>query len=391
MSIEAGHALLESIAEGEPIELRVADIEPSRALEILAEGGQSHRVTVESDDTRVIVEVGNGLVVGAKASVGSRELDGREAYEVLRGLGEGAIRVAPLRFPSLANILVPVAELPDVRSSFTRLPVGEPTVEVRLPEGEIPRLETIERPLPPEPTMELELPSEEVAITAPPPPPPAALPARAEAAPAPEPPAPIPRAAIPAPSPAAPAAARSEAPAPLVLEPSAPPVPARTPSSMRWIPIVAAAVMVLGIGVTGLVWASQGEAEPAPGRVAVPARVESVPATAEVEEEPEPEPEPTLDERRTRARTLARQARRALRDGRSRQGLRLAREAADLRGGLPYYQVLLGDALHANGRRAAALRAYRRALRLRPGHGPARRRLERARRLARRRGPGSQT
>ncbi|HJL16101.1 MAG TPA: hypothetical protein RMH99_10605, partial [Sandaracinaceae bacterium LLY-WYZ-13_1] len=83
-----------------------------------------------------------------------------------------------------------------------------------------------------------------------------------------------------------------------------------------------------------------------------------------------------------RARALARQARRMLRRGQDRGALGRARRAARLRGHLPYYQVLLGDALAANGRSRAARRAYRRALRMRPGYRPARRRLQRATRSA---------
>ena len=66
--MDAGHALLEAIAEGTSIELDLSALEPARALAVLAEGGQSHRVTVENDTTRITVEVGNGLVVGAKAT-----------------------------------------------------------------------------------------------------------------------------------------------------------------------------------------------------------------------------------------------------------------------------------------------------------------------------------
>ena len=82
---------------------------------------------------------------------------------------------------------------------------------------------------------------------------------------------------------------------------------------------------------------------------------------------------------RLEARVLARTARAHLRRGERSEALRAARTAADLRRGLPYYQVLLGDALAANGERGAARRAYRRAVRLRPGYGPAVRRLGRGR------------
>ena len=70
-------------------------------------------------------------------------------------------------------------------------------------------------------------------------------------------------------------------------------------------------------------------------------------------------------------------ARRLLRAGQPAQALETAREAARLRPGRSYYQLLLGDALAANGRRVGARRAWRRALRLRPGSAAATRRLGR--------------
>lgn len=89
------------------------------------------------------------------------------------------------------------------------------------------------------------------------------------------------------------------------------------------------------------------------------------------------EDEPPASARHTRARALAREARVFLQRGRAQRALRRAQRAARLRWHLPYYQVLLGDALAANGQGVEAQRAWRRALRMRPGYQPAVRRLER--------------
>lgn len=372
MSMDAGHALLEAIAEGTSIELDLCVLEPARALAVLAEGGQSHRVTVENDTTRVTVEVGNGLVVGAKAQSPAGNVSGQEAYELLRELTAGTVKVEPLRFPSLANILVPITDLPDVHTGLHRLPKGEPTVQVALPDQR---------------TVEIDLPSDIVELPAvpkaslPPAPPAAALPAMPAAAPSAP---PVATASEPEPAPELQAEpAPSEPPPVLDLAPTVE-VPARRAPSLRIASAAGALVALLGLGVGGLVWASQSEAEPAPGLVSVPSTVELTP-TEPVEEPVDAEPEDDGTAHREQARTLARQARAELREGNSGQALDHAREAAELRGGLPYYQTLLGDALHANGRRAAARRAYRRALRLRPGYAPAQRRIDRMRRQRQRR------
>ena len=52
---------------------------------------------------RIFVEVGNGLVVGAKAQSPSGNIAGQAAYELLRELTTGTVKVEPLRFPGLAK------------------------------------------------------------------------------------------------------------------------------------------------------------------------------------------------------------------------------------------------------------------------------------------------
>ncbi|HEY8432840.1 MAG TPA: hypothetical protein VIL20_30925 [Sandaracinaceae bacterium] len=134
------------------------------------------------------------------------------------------------------------------------------------------------------------------------------------------------------------------------------------------------------VGISGLAAgavAALGTREPA----AAPAPIEPVPiASAPAPSLPSPEGIEDEDAAGpSEARALAREARQLLRRGRPRAALRRARRAARLRPGVPYYQVVLGDALAADGQEAAARRAYRRALRMRPGYRAAAERLERSR------------
>ena len=362
---EAEKLVEEAAERGIILSLAVAELAPKRVLEILGEGGHSHRLTLQSSTGSITVEVGNGVVVGATADLTSGERSGREAYAAIRSIREGTMRIEPLRFPSLANILEPVARLIDLgAATIPPVPVsGEDTIELSLPEA---------RPIHPPPrlepaTVEMELPDDiEEQIIAPP--------ARVS-----EPP-PIPVVAL----------AEAEAPATVVVE--LPPVQRRR-SHVAYVAIAAAALL----GVAGAFWAlapSSGEAAPDEPRASASTPSEApVPVVAETSDEVDMDltEDVAAGESRTEARQLARTARRSLRAGDGPAALSAARRAAELRGGLPYYQVLLGDALRANGERRAARRAYRRAVRLRPGYAPAVRRLGRQRAAARRTQPAPHT
>jgi len=324
-------ALEAAIAAGEPVVLSLTEVSPTTILERLAADGGSYRVEVECLFGAVTVEVGGGLVVGAVADKSGAELQGREAYALLRKTRTGDAAVSPLRFPSLANILEPVHALPDLMRASSRPPGPPDTVEVALPQA---------RPLHAEPvTEELELP-EELLASAPR------------------------RAARP---PAVPAAPRVKAPE------------IRTKPRRRWLVAVAALFLLGGVGVAYA--AMEGDALQPPAQRAVVPGPSVALDEAPLADAPSPEsedPAPAAEdreERRVEARRLARASRRALRRGNAGAGLRLARRAARLRGGLPYYQVLLGDALDANDQPDAARRAYRRALRISPRYQPALRRL----------------
>lgn len=336
------HLVGEAAERGTSLTLDVAELAPKRILEILGQGGRSHRMTLELDGGSITVEIGNGLIVGATARLDGESLSGKAAYARIRGVTEGTIQIEPLRFPSLANILEPTCDLPDLGSAAP-LP-GEPTIELALPEArpdhqDEPR--TVELDLDDVPERE-EAPK---ALAVPPPPPPAALP------------------------------------------PTLPPTRIRTapPQRHAWVRWGLASVAAAGLlGFVGLALAlapRADEAQTAPGPTATAPTEVGVEEPADEHEAGEVDmdlsPRDVSRAQRQRARDLARRARAAIRDGERQQALTAAREAADLRGGLPYYQVVLGDALRLNGRRAAALRAYRRAVRLRPGYTPAMRRIER--------------
>ncbi|MBX3269171.1 MAG: hypothetical protein KF729_02850 [Sandaracinaceae bacterium] len=338
--------VIEAAARGAEHTWRVAELHPRRALELLAETEKAFRLEIERGGETIAVELGNGLVVGAEASVGGARLAGAPAFARARDVEDGQVRLLPLRFPSLANILAPVAPGLELDEEPPR-PQGEDTIEVALPRA---------RPFHPPPparepaTLELELPEDaiELAVAAPPPPPHAlavVLPAtRAHVAPPPR--------------------HRRAAPALAAL----------------------AALGLLGAAGTGLALIPGGDT-PAPEAVA-PIRVDVAPAQADSSSVDMDFAAEELDEddEDTEAQALAREARQRMARGDREGGLEVARRAADLRGGVPSYQVLLGDALRANGQRSAARRAYRRALRLRPGYAPAVRRLERSAP-----GPASQT
>ncbi|MGE3633869.1 MAG: hypothetical protein AB7P00_28470, partial [Sandaracinaceae bacterium] len=139
-------------------------------------------------------------------------------------------------------------------------------------------------------------------------------------------------------------------------------------------PIAVASSLVGVLCAAGLFWMRQRDELVATPTEINPAPVVSTRTAAPVDEASEDA------ERRNdtaRARSLARQARQALRRGDRDRAVSLARQAVRLRRGVAAYHTVLGDALSARGERAAARRAYRRALRLRPRYAPAQRGLRR--------------
>ncbi|MEQ8725402.1 MAG: hypothetical protein RID81_29215 [Sandaracinaceae bacterium] len=377
-------ALEAAILAGEPVVLSLTEIGPTRILERLAEDGGSYRVIVDSLFGDITVEVGTGLVVGAVADKNGERLQGRAAYALLRKTSTGDAAVEPLRFPSLANILEPVHALPDLMRASSRPPGPPDTVEVTLPARGLTH-ENI--------TQELELPPEWE--TGP------GLSSAWKSASAPtrapsltnleltrdEPATASDRAASDRTASDRTARDQTERVAVSVPKPASPKPTRRRAWLAAGAATVAVAVAGLAFALTHADGSTPSAIEPGPA-VATDLSPSSEPVDAlafddgdDAATDAEPADE-AREGRRVEARRLARAARRALRRGHSERALRQARRAARLRGGLPYYQVLLGDALHANGQPAAARRAYRRALRMSPRYAPAVERLGDARNAA---------
>ena len=398
-------ALEAAILAGEPVVLSLTEIGPTRILERLAEDGGSYRVIVDSLFGDITVEVGTGLVVGAVADKNGERLQGRAAYALLRKTSTGDAAVEPLRFPSLANILEPVHALPDLMRASSRPPGPPDTVEVTLPaRGLTHENITQELELPPEWETGPGLSSAWKSASAPTRAPSLTNPELARDEPA----AASDRAAsdrtashrtasdhTASDRTASDRAAsdRTERDQTERVAVSVPKPASSKPASRRraWLAAGAAAVAVAVAGLAFALTHADGSTpsaiEPGPA-VATDLSPSSEPVDALAfddgdDDATDAEPADEAREgRRVEARRLARAARRALRRGHSERALRQARRAARLRGGLPYYQVLLGDALHANGQPAAARRAYRRALRMSPRYAPAVERLGDARNAA---------
>ncbi|MFK7989484.1 MAG: hypothetical protein AB8I08_25940 [Sandaracinaceae bacterium] len=374
---EAHTTLQTALEQGEPLTLSLATLRPRTLLEWLAASDGAARMSIEDDDGRIVVEVSNGLVVGATAETADGLLQGRPAYERLRKVRTGLAHIEPLRFPSLANILVPVTELPEFHSVRPPAPNTAPdTVVIPLPAARpvhVPEATT------PDPTMELELPPE--LVLAPVVPAPALdTPETTHGWDAAE---PTVEAAMEVLEELEAEVAKTDE---VVVPVSAVPVPevASEPPSSRtralgiW---AAAAALALSLGVGGV---ALSLTEDGPETIAAPAETESsddADMSFDLADIPDGDTSGDSDTR-NEARTLARLARRQLRAGEAAEALTNARRAASLRRHLPYYQVLLGDTLRANGQRRAARRAYRRALRMRPDYAPAQRRLGRSATLA---------
>ncbi|GAB5543367.1 MAG: hypothetical protein SangKO_031270 [Sandaracinaceae bacterium] len=386
-------ALEAAILAGEPVVLSLTEIGPTRILERLAEDGGSYRVIVDSLFGDITVEVGTGLVVGAVADKNGERLQGRAAYALLRKTSTGDAAVEPLRFPSLANILEPVHALPDLMRASSRPPGPPDTVEVTLPaRGLTHENITQELELPPEWETGPGLSSAWKSASAPTRAPSLTKPELARDEPATASRAASDRTAsdrAASDRTASDRAARDQTERVAVSVPKpASPKPTRR---RAWLAAGAAAVAVAVAGLAFALTHADGSTpsaiEPGPA-VATDLSPSSEPVDAlafddgdDAATDAEPADE-AREGRRVEARRLARAARRALRRGHSERALRQARRAARLRGGLPYYQVLLGDALHANGQPAAARRAYRRALRMSPRYAPAVERLGDARNAA---------
>jgi hypothetical protein len=309
--------LLAALDAREPVRLSLTDIPAHDVLSILATDGASFHVRITSLECLIDLEIGNGIVMGARAQCAGDVLQGRAAYVLLRRVRTGSVAVEPKRFLSMANILEPICALPDLTRPTSAPP---PAMEADTVEVPALRAQPIDAP---------DVHTEEVAIPSESKPPPAAA-----------------------------------------------PKPRRARDRSAMISAIGVALSVWGIaaGAFGAWRVADEPVEVAPAPIAVGATLPIAPVIEQpiaIEHEAEQAREtPEVD-----ARELGRAARRYLRNGRARAALVHARKAAQMRRHAPYYQTLLGDAYAANGREAEARRAWRRAVRLRADYQPALERL----------------
>jgi tetratricopeptide (TPR) repeat protein/DNA-binding response OmpR family regulator len=148
---EPEHALRDRVELKVPFETRLEVMGPARCLRTLAGGGHALRVTLENARVHVVVDLSDGLVVGAqgRALDGSgATFDGVHALSALLVVGSGKVRVEPADQPASANIMSPVdvaitmadAETPPISPSIPATgtvsihpPFQAPEGEVRLP------------------------------------------------------------------------------------------------------------------------------------------------------------------------------------------------------------------------------------------------------------------
>jgi Flp pilus assembly protein TadD/DNA-binding response OmpR family regulator len=147
---EPERALRDRIELKMPFETRLEVMGPARCLRTLADGGHPLRVTLENARVEVVVDLSDGLVVGAqgRALDGSGAVfEGVHALSALLVVGSGRVRVEPADQPASANIMSPVdvtltmadAETPPIAPSIPAAgtvsipPFQAPEGEVRLP------------------------------------------------------------------------------------------------------------------------------------------------------------------------------------------------------------------------------------------------------------------
>ncbi|MGF1469263.1 MAG: tetratricopeptide repeat protein [Sandaracinaceae bacterium] len=100
-------------ARGEPFEVPLERTGPGRLLRVLVEVGTQGRVQANCPHARVVVDLAEGLVVGATARLPApkaRMLEGSRALACFLALSAARVRVEPRPHPATANIMVPVEE-----------------------------------------------------------------------------------------------------------------------------------------------------------------------------------------------------------------------------------------------------------------------------------------
>jgi hypothetical protein len=96
----------------EPFELRLSQLGPVRMLRALLESRSSLRVRLEAPERVYELDLGEGLLIGARVSVqrGGRweELLGVHALKSLLARLDGHVRVTPVDHPALTNVMAPL-------------------------------------------------------------------------------------------------------------------------------------------------------------------------------------------------------------------------------------------------------------------------------------------
>jgi tetratricopeptide (TPR) repeat protein/PleD family two-component response regulator len=109
--LEPERALRDRVELKVPFETRLEVMGPARCIRTLAGAGHALRVTLENARVEVIVDLSDGLVVGAqgRALDGSgATFDGVHALSALLVVGSGKVRVQPADQPASANVMSPV-------------------------------------------------------------------------------------------------------------------------------------------------------------------------------------------------------------------------------------------------------------------------------------------
>jgi Flp pilus assembly protein TadD/DNA-binding response OmpR family regulator len=109
--LEPERALRDRVELKVPFETRLEVMGPARCLRTLAGGGHALRMTLENARVEVVVDLSDGLVVGAqgRSLEGSgATFDGVHALSALLVVGSGKVRVEPADQPASANVMSPV-------------------------------------------------------------------------------------------------------------------------------------------------------------------------------------------------------------------------------------------------------------------------------------------
>lgn len=114
---DSERALRARADSGAPFDVRLEGIGPARALRALSECSRPVRMTVHNPRIRVVVDLSEGLVVGATATIHGeppRTVEGPAALSALLMLGSGRLTVDPIAAAGVLNVMSTVSSALDV-------------------------------------------------------------------------------------------------------------------------------------------------------------------------------------------------------------------------------------------------------------------------------------